>query len=160
MNSCFGTPFYSCAVDCFLELTFRLFINYVQPTSHNQQNLFEIVTRVKPIYDVAILNSDFDLLIQVREPIWDYIIQNCPSFIPRNSDAEFSQIFSGNIFRSLASEERALFETYFKIEGVCSQCNHMNSRNNSVMVSYISEISHENFDYSRWPQFVSPTDSD
>ena len=77
---------------------------------------------------------------QVREPIWSHVILNCSSFILRNRDAEFSQIFTRNIFSTLSHEEKLLFETSFFVAGTCSQCNHYNQRNSAVIVSYISEV--------------------
>ena len=79
-------------------------------------------------------------MLQVRELIWSNVILNCSSLIPRNRDAEFSQIFTGNIFNTLSHEEKLLSETSFSVAGTCSQCNHYNQMNSAVIVSYISEV--------------------
>lgn len=58
---------------------------------------------------------------RVREPIWNHIKLNCSSsFIPRNCDAEFYQIFAENIFNTLSHEEKLLFETSFSGGDTCS----------------------------------------
>jgi len=125
-NAYITTPsVYSCAVDCFLEITFRLFSNYLRNISQNS-NIFEIIARVSPVYEAAIANSDSELLSQVRQPIWDCILSNCTSFVPRNCDAEFSQIFTGTIFDRLSSEEKLLFSSFYSVMGVCLQCNKNN----------------------------------
>lgn len=162
-NACFNVPsVYSCAVDCFLEISYRIFSNYVRSIPQdNCCNLFNIIMRTMPIYDVALSNSDTQLLPEVREPVWNYIISECSSFVPRNCDAEFSQIFTGSIFNSLSAEEKLLFQTAYSVEGVCLQCNRNNQRNTSLIVSYISEVILVNCDVlNEWPQLLSPNISD
>ena len=114
---------------------------------NERSNFFEIFMSAVHVYQNALLNSDVSLMSQVREPIWKHIILNCFSFIPRNCcDAEFSQIFTGNIFNTLSHEEKLLSETSFSVfcfytlPGIYSQCNHYNQRNSVVIVSYISEV--------------------
>lgn len=111
-NACFNVPsVYSCAVDCFLEISYRIFSNYVRIIPQdNRCNLFNIIMRTMPIYDVALSNSNTQLLSEVREPVWNYIISECSSFVPRNCDTEFSQIFTGSI--SIAYQPRK--KNFFK----------------------------------------------
>ena len=102
MNACIDTPsVYSCAVDCFLEICFRLFVkdlHDISPDRHS--NIFEAVVGAIDIYEAAIISSYTNLLSQLRQPIWDYIVSTCSSFVFKNCDAEFSQIFTGNNFNS------------------------------------------------------------
>ena len=117
MNACI----YSYAADCFLEICFGLFVKDLQGVSRDRRsNIFEAVVRAINIYEAAIISSDTNLLSQLRQPIWDYIVSNCSSFVLKNRDAEFSQIFTGNIFNSLSSEEQILFETSYNLEDTCS----------------------------------------
>ena len=107
MSAFCDTPsVYSCAVGCFLEIGFRLFAIFLRDISHDDRcsNIFEVITRVNPIYEAAISSSDTTLLSQVRKPIWDFIISNFESFIRRNCDAEFSQIFTGKTFAILSHQ--------------------------------------------------------
>ena len=160
MNACIDTPsVYSCAVDCFLEICFRLFVKDLHEISPDRRsNIFEVVVGAIDIYEAAIISSDTNLLSQLRQPIWDYIVSNCSSFVLKNCAAEFSQIFPGNIFNSLSSEEQILFETS---EGTYSQCDHNNQRTSSFIVSHMSEFELANFDdFNCWPQFLSPNDND
>ena len=117
MNACI----YSNAADCFLEICFRLFVKDLHGVSRDRRsNIFEVVVRAINIYEAAIISSDTNLLSQLRQPIWDYIVSNCSSFALKNCDAVFSQIFTGNIFNSLSSEEQILFETSYNLEDLCS----------------------------------------
>ena len=142
MNACIDTPSaYSCAVDCFLEICFRLFVKDLHDISpYRRSNIFEAFVGAIDIYEAAIISSDRNLLSQLRQPIWDYIVSNCFSFVLKNCDVEFSQIFTGNIFNSLSSEEQILFETSYNLEGTCSQCNHNNQTTSPFIISYSSEI--------------------
>ena len=163
MNACIDTPsVYSCAVACFLEICFRLFVKDLHDISPDRRsNIFEVVKGAIDIYEAAIISSDTNLLSQLRQSIWDYIVSNCSSFVLKNCDAEFSQIFTGNIFKSLSGEEQILFETSYNLEGTCSQCNYNNQRTSSFIVSYISEIELANFDdFNRCLQVLSPNDND
>ena len=113
VNACIDTAsVYSCAVDCFLEICFELFVEGLHDISPDRcSNIFEAVVGAVNIFEAAIISSDTNLLSQLRQPIWGYIVSNCSSFVLKNCDAEFSHIFIGNIFNSLSSEEQILFET-------------------------------------------------
>ena len=165
INTCFETPsVYSCAVDCFLELSFRLFTRYLCNISEDQNQgnaIFNMVMNALPVYETAALNSDVVLLSQIREPIWECIISSCPSFIARNCDAEFSQIFTGAIFNDLSSQEKLYFESSYSVAGTCLHCSSSNERNFRVSLSYISEIDFASYhDVSNWPQMLNPNSTD
>jgi hypothetical protein len=88
-----------------------------------------------------------------------YYIKLCfISFVLRNCDAEFSQIFTGTIFHRLSSEEKLLFSSFYVVRGVCLQCNKNNERNSDIVVSYISEIELANCDdlVNGCPDVLSP----
>ena len=58
-------------------------------------------------------------------PFWIILVANCPSFT--NCDctvrnAEFSQIFTGEMIDNLTEQESDLFETRYILEGICSSC--------------------------------------
>ena len=163
MNAFLDTPsVFSCAVDCFLEISFRLFVYHVIDISSNEgSNIFEIFTSVVPVYQTSLLNSDVSLMSQVFETIWNHIILNYSFFIPRKCDTEFSQIFTGNIFNMLSHEEKLLFETSFSAAGTRSQCNHYNQRNSAVIVSCISEVELANCNgLVDWAEVLSPNNDD
>ena len=104
--------FYSCAIDCFLELGYRLFLPEILSRSDFCDlsgffNLMHIagMTEIEYNPNKNILNNALDLLDEIREPIWHRVMENCESFRPRNCDAEFSEIFSLMIRSSLENQK-------------------------------------------------------
>ena len=51
-------------------------------------------------------NVKEEFLALIRQPLWDYLALNCPSFANRDSEAVFSEIFSCSIFDKLRMEEK------------------------------------------------------
>ena len=107
MNSILNTSqIYSCAVDSFLEVASQLFLPYLSDlTVRNEftELLFNTCSR----YVESPENSK--LLEEIREPIWAYLRKQCPSFLPRDSNACFSQIFEEKTFGKLTSDEMNIF---------------------------------------------------
>ena len=123
-NSCFTSPgTYSCAVDCFLEINYRLFLDHLFPIRRSEFfNLLLIVGSTE--LDENFLGSDNSILTleTVREPIWAKIIEYCPSFRNRDLNAEFSEIFSSRFFNTLTPEEKDVFEFSYCMTGRCLSC--------------------------------------
>ena len=49
------------------------------------------------------------MLRELREPLWVYL--DCPSFLSRDCNACFTQIFEERTFGDLSSEEMNIFST-------------------------------------------------
>ena len=45
------------------------------------------------------------LLEEIKEPLWAYLTQQCPSFLARDCNACFSQIFEERAFGKLTPDE-------------------------------------------------------
>ncbi len=76
LNSLFITPrVYSCAVDCFLELSRYLFLPFLSQLS-SRTEFFELLYCTLMQY----VNSTHNDLPQIREPIWVYFTIHCSSF--------------------------------------------------------------------------------
>ena len=58
--------------------------------------------------DEAESNVKGEFLALIRQPVWDYLALNCPSFA-NHSEAVFSEIFSCSIFDKLRMEEKYIF---------------------------------------------------
>ena len=104
-NASFTSRHFSCAVDCFLELTYRLFLPEILESTDFTDlseffNLLLIAGSTEIEFDPNdnFQNNAFKLLDEIRQPIWSKIIENCASFRNRNCDAQFSEIFSSNFF--------------------------------------------------------------
>ena len=93
MNYCFThTGKFSCAVDCFLELTFAVFKDSLNCIERNEffQKLSEACFQLEN-YDLQIV------LMLIREPIWAHLRERCNSFASMSANAVFSDIFRLNL---------------------------------------------------------------
>lgn len=122
LNSVFDNPqTYSCAIDSFLELAAYLF----------QPHLSHLHVPVRNEFSSLLFNSCSDYLSsrentsflrEIRDPVWSYLIQHCASFVPRDCNACFSQIFEEQTFGYLNEEEEKLFTTLRNFESFCVTC--------------------------------------
>ena len=51
------------------------------------------------------------LLEEIKEPLWAYLRQQCPSFLERDCNARFSQIFEEKTFGKLTPDEMNIFSS-------------------------------------------------
>eukprot|EP00111_Clytia_hemisphaerica_P010420 TCONS_00030446-protein len=108
-NSCRTTNgrTYSCAVDCFLEISYRLLLPEIKAKlSFEELSEFFYLLYISGTMEIPIENditdvqsNAFRLLDEIREPIWSKIIENCGTYASRNSDAQFTELFSDNLFK-------------------------------------------------------------
>jgi len=63
-----------------------------------------------------LINSNRTMsLINIRGIVWNQIIRYCPTFVARDCNAEFSEIPSSDIFRSLSNEEKVLASSRYRV---------------------------------------------
>ena len=107
--------------------------------------------------DNAIAN-DIEVNLQtIRQPVWEFISQKCPSFANRDCNAQFSEIFSSCIFSFLTQEEKAIFMTRYNLKAFCNVCNVYFNIDSPAMVNYISAHDLENLtDLNDWPNLLDP----
>ena len=119
-NSVFQKPgIYSCAVECFLEVSRYVFFPFLSKLSTRSKFpdlLFNAVA------DYCQFTDNIQLLSEIREPVWLYLRQHCSSFEARDCNAAFSQIFEEKIFGTLNTEEVNLFATQRMFESYCERC--------------------------------------
>ena len=107
MNSILSVPnMYSFAVDTFLEVSSHLFLPYLS-TLTGRNEFTELLVNTCPRYIESQGNDR--LLREIREPLWVYLQQHCPSFLARDCIACFSQIFEERTFGDISSEEMNIF---------------------------------------------------
>ena len=146
-NACKTSRFYSCAIDCFLELGYRIFLpeilSRIEYCDLSQFfNLMHIAGMTEIEYDpnCDLLNNAFNFLDEIREPIWRRVIESCESFRARNSDAVFSDIFSSNFFKTLSQQEQQIFETKINSKGICHQCHVEKEYESTELVNFILDV--------------------
>ena len=139
-NSCFEQPStYSCAIDCFLEISYRAILNHVNNISRSDffesmLSCFREIENSNIQYDV---NTE-EVLSNIREVTWARVINHCRTFRARDINAEFSKIFSSEIFRSITNDERGIFYTTFNYRVSCTPCNTSSNQEVSNAVTTIS----------------------
>ena len=69
-------------------------------------------------------------------------MENCESFANRDCTAQFSELFSSNLFKILSKEGKIFFETSFEANGTCISCGIEKGSKLTSMVNYISETSY------------------
>ena len=161
-NSCkTSSSMYSCAIDCFLELAYRVFLPELQVAiSFDEMGpLFQLLVvsgsqEIQFVSSSSTVSAALTLLKTIREPIWQKIIENCPSFVNKDCNAQFSEIFSSNFFVNMLSDhEKDIFLIVVKASGNCTSCNISKEKNVQTIVSYLGE-----FDY---PQLLEqPVNND
>ena len=161
MNFCRLQPsVFSCAVDCFLELSHAIFYPHFSDIS--TRSTFIETYMFSLTYELHVQENDEisiaeEVLAQVREPVWSQLTSFCPSFLARDSDAQFSEIFSSSLFNNLLAVEKALFYTEFSLKTSCSFCNKELTSNCEVLVHFLQDhdvTALENM--HDWPKMLSP----
>ena len=159
-----GGRTYSCAVDCFLEICYRLLLPEIKAEVSFEESsdffkLLQLSGTMEILFeDYTMKSNAFRLLDEIREPVWSKIIENCGTFEKRNSDAELQEIFGSNIFKELSEGERHVFETSFVIQGTCNSCgSEKEHRETGNIVSLLSHLLYPEIliDASSWPNCVS-----
>ena len=80
----------------------------------------------------------------VREPVWAWKRQCCPSFTDMSANAVFSDIFQVNTFGELTFDLKSLFfvfvffDSTYTNHSICSQCNQQITKSTDVVVLYIT----------------------
>ena len=155
MNSTLSIPcIFSCALDSFLEIASCLFLPHLSDlTVRNEftELLFNTCSR----YVESPENSR--LLEEIREPIWAYLREQCPSFSARDSNACFSQIFEEKTLGRLTSDEMNIFSSLRTFQSFCETCQKDVVLNSSILVNFVTRSALEKckLNYNSWPQFVS-----
>lgn len=148
MNSCLThSGKFSCAVDCFLELSVAIFKDSLKDIERNEffQTLFEACLQLE--------NHNVQTeMTEVREAVWVYLRQHCNSFAAMSADAVFSDIFTLNTVGMMTEELKSLFLIQQSNQSICSSCNNAIIKNTSIFVLYINS---PNLPHNRLENYVS-----
>ena len=171
-NVCRLQPtFYTCAVDSFLEIFYGVFSIFIEQFNAKSE-FFEImhcfISQYREIIashasyreqqneEIVIDPLELELSI-IRQPIWDFLTQFCPSFANRDANAIFSEIFSSNVFNTFLDSEKNLFETSFSLSGCCMGCNENLALHSRICLNYISKVDLNSMDsFNEWPNLLDP----
>ena len=129
INYCFKHPGkFSCAVDCFLELSCVIFVDSRNP-------FFETLYHVCLLLQNSNVHTDLELL---REPVWAWLRRHCPSFSDMSANAVFSDIFRLSTVGQMNMELKSLFLIQQTNQSFCCTCNHRITKCTSVFVLYMT----------------------
>ena len=97
------------------------------------------------------------LLEEIKEPLWAYLRQQCPSFWARYCNACSSQIFEEKTFGKLTPDEMNIFSSLRTFQSFCETCQKDVVLSSSILVNFVirSALQKCGLNYNSWPQFVS-----
>ena len=163
--------FFSCAVDCFLEIWLRK-ISHMFPIcsrsyivgllKQSEREYFLLKERIDNNSLFASPHSMTLNMIQelnrIRFDVWEYFKFKCPSFQQMDCNAQFSELLQKSVFCPddfSDREYKVLFSRYFH-SAHCSSCDQQVSVNNEVLVNYISleEMLQSHILLDQWPDFI------
>ena len=163
LNSVRDTPgVYSCAIDSFLELMFYCVFNSIKEFDAVSPTIQRVLFSCQQ-YEILLRNHiempfdvNYELLqFQVRETIWDFLCEKCPSFRPRDCNAVFSDIFREQVFSDLNDLEKLALITTLNFNEVCSICNSTCIGFVNTFVQYVSNTD-PNY-ITDWPDMLFQT---
>ena len=95
------------------------------------------------------------MLDEIREPIWSKIIEYCGTFAQKGNDAQFTEIFEGNLFQTLSKEEKQFFEPGYTVRGVCTSCG-LEQEKKAAIVGFVHETIFPDLKTNKrdWPKYV------
>ena len=90
------------------------------------------------LYQSHVLRESSCDMNQVREPVWAWLREHCPSFTTMSADAVFSDIFRINTVGDMTDELKSLFLIDQRNLSTCSLCNNLIERHTNIFVLYIT----------------------
>ena len=162
-NACRLQPaLYSCAVDSFLEIcnvVISPFMGNILFESDFFRKIEDFIRRYR-----SLTNSNYDndnslefRLAEIRQPIWEFLVGKCESFLNRDANAIFSEIFSSPVFDTFTNIERNLFETSCILTGKCTDCNENLRLHECVSLNFITKDDINSLDsFNEWPILLDP----
>ena len=144
----------SCAVDCFLEVWFRVldpltrsaegseFINLLKVVKTEYDNELQVhYTSMTSDRPTAMRSGMFALgfnMCVIREKVWAVLREKCSSFMAMDGSAQFSQIFSKNVFSNVSAEQKSRLMSMHYFEGTCDHCVAPVHAELEVFVNYVT----------------------
>jgi len=152
---------YSCAIDSFIEVCFYnlyplltdlyphltpFFLLIHDCCKKYSEHTRSAVPRIKFVYEL--------LSIEVRQPIWDFVISKCNTFRDRDGNAEFSQIFRQVVFGDLNVAEVSAFLTRCTFDRFCNLCNVKSPGFEEILLHYVNSMNPSNQTVKEWPDLL------
>ena len=148
---------YSCAIDSFLELWLNKLALLPNISNGNENMFFELLAFAKVQYDKIInrgplIAGSEMALAHVREQVWEYLREKCPSLRAMDCNAQFSEIFTRQTFGYLSSSQKAALLSTFNHKANCSRCGLMSEVVIEVFLHYMTRLEPAGGTY--WPELL------
>ena len=94
---------------------------------------------------------------EIKEPLWAYLRQQCPSFLARDCNACFIKIFEERTFGKLTPDEMNIFSFQRTFQSFYETYQKDVVLNSSILVNFVTRSALQKCErnYNSWPQFVS-----
>ena len=145
---------FSCTLDSFLEIASCPFLSHLSTlTVRNEFTEFRFKGCSR--YIEPSVNSR--LFEEIKEPLWAYLRQQCPSFLARDCNACSRQIFEEKPFGKLTPDEMNILSSLRTFQSFCETYQKDVVLNSSILVNCVtrSALQKLGMNYNSWPQFVS-----
>ena len=102
-----------------LELSCVIFVDSLRNINRNP--FFETLYHACLLLQNSNVHTDLELL---REPVWAWLRQHCPSFADMSANAVFSDIFRLSTVGQMNMELKSSFHIQQTNQSFCCTCNH------------------------------------
>ena len=109
---------FSCAIDCFLELWHSILRHHFSEPSESRLIMLAQNMSAYCSYLSAHLCTERNL-DAARAHVWDYLRETCPPPTPMDCNAQFSEIFTTNVFCDLNALEKSKVTSIFSSIEFC-----------------------------------------
>ena len=119
---------FSCALDCFLEIWLRILSPLTPDTGTSE--LIYLLKQTERTYN-AIWYMYMNLPMSVNtgwhlvcERVWSFVRKKCHSFESMDANAQFSEMFSTNVFGQLSDQQASALISVNYLSGQCNNSIH------------------------------------
>ena len=146
--------FFSCAIDCFLEIWLghisRIFTSasriYILGLLKQAERQYFLLRERSYNINNSIVNPSLSMntvqaLNSITFDIWEYFKIHCPSFRRMDCNAQLNELFQKSIFSPIGDLSVKKYKNLFSVychSGYCFSCEQQISINNEVLVNYIT----------------------
>ena len=91
----------------------------------------------------------------VRERVWSFVREKCHSFESMDANAQFSEMFSNNIFGQLSDQQASALISVHYLSGQCNNSNHsVDSEVNSFNYVTSIDLTRQDLPLFKWPDLL------
>ena len=131
INACrYISEEFSCALDCFLEIWLRILSPLIPDTGTTE--LIYLLKKTERAYNAIwymymnlpmSVNTGYQLHL-AHERVWSFVREISHSFESMDANAQFSEMFSTNVFGQLSDQQASALISVHYLSGQCNNSNH------------------------------------